>query len=601
MKAKRNWLTILVPLLVGVTAYSQESYYYEVWRSSTNDFSTASPVKSWIVPAAVPITTWSDTSPSGANFYWVRGYSANTQTFSAGSGNLGGTYSLEVPTTQTKTGLSPVRFGGDLWYSTALTAPVFKYTLMDDIALAADQQLGTWTETRADLRTYQHSIPHTEVHVDLGKGRSYFDADVYMVADMWTSSGSTINLSSPESPRMPVDLVDAYSDRAPQGVHAARNADGSIGLQWPSIIGNTAFSAPARATNAMTGLSIRHVIPGIVTNDGSKAVQGVAVSPDQSKVLAASWSGSGDSPVGVYSTSTYGLTSSMNYGTCHGGIAISSDGRYAFAPSYYQGDVSRFDLQNGNARTGLPAGAWSSCTGITPDGNRLVIGSGMDGRSYDMNNDAVYLFSTANGAFSTIGSVTLPDEPRGVRFAFSSDSKYVYVPTFARKSSTAKLYEIEIDGSSPTITRSLIIPGSTYASSVAIDGDSLFVGDRDNSRILCINRLTMAITGHIDLQYQPTEIAVHPDGEHLFTLFADQNLINVYDIQTKSLVYSLSGVVGANDIAFSDDGLTAYVANYSGTNGGVTVLNLTTVPEPATLSLLAMSSLAMLRRRNHGR
>jgi len=306
-------------------------------------------------------------------------------------------------------------------------------------------------------------------------------------------------------------------------------------------------------------------------------VGGLALSPDEQKLYAAYWTDSSSEPIGVYSTSSYSLIEpvTMSYGTCHGGVAVSNDGRYIYTPSYYQGVLSRFDTYNSNSRTDLPAGEWPSWIYKSPDGTKLIAFSGKDGRPYDMGNDRIYVYDISNETFSTIGSIQMPDEPR-VSGAFSNDGKYIYVPTYQRQSATARLYEVSIVGPLE-INRYLEFSGNGLQD-VAGNYDSLFVSDSVNQKIWMIDKATWSITDSIDLSFQPNRVVLHPDGQNLFV--AGDGIISVFDITTKSLKSSLTNIPSViNNIVLTQDGSLAYVSYVSGDiGGGIAIIS---VSEPA--------------------
>ena len=361
------------------------------------------------------------------------------------------------------------------------------------------------------------------------------------------------------------------------------------------VFGLMVLGSSVANTNAID-LRVRTFIQGIEVS-GQRPIRGVALGPDESKLYAAYWTHR-PSPVAVYSTTDltrplyletdpdYPLVDKMSYGKCHGGVAGSRDGRYLFTPSYYEGNVSRFDISvldpnEPNPRDELPAGNWSWDIGISPDGCKLVVQAGCDGRSYDMNNDAVYIYDICEGNFSLLCIVPLDDEPEVKGFAFSDDSRFVYITTHKRKSSQPRLYEVSITPPC-SVTRYLEFPNpSNRLGSVTTNGRNLFVSDTDNSRVWVVDPESWSVIDYIELSFAPWGISMHPDGQHLFVLpwyelFADY--ISVFDVSTKGLVGHIDGIHhGAEDIVFTQDGQTAYVAHCHATEGGITILGLSKV------------------------
>ena len=81
---------------------------------------------------------------------------------------------------------------------------------------------------------------------------------------------------------------------------------------------------------------------------------------------------------------------------------------------------------------------WLSDVVVTPDGNRLVVTLGSDGRSVDENNDQVSVFDLREDRCELAGEVHLDDEPGCSALGVSSDSRMAYVATRRQKSPAPK-------------------------------------------------------------------------------------------------------------------------------------------------------------------
>jgi DNA-binding beta-propeller fold protein YncE len=328
-------------------------------------------------------------------------------------------------------------------------------------------------------------------------------------------------------------------------------------------------------------VSVKQFIPGIEGRPGDRRISGLAMTSDDSKLYTAGWTdscywtGAGD-PIGMYSTADYSLSGTIFYGCCHGGVAVSSNDRYLFTPSYYEGNVSRFDLLNGNNRTSLGAGSWPCGIDVSPDGTKLVVLSGREGGTSGSNNDAVYIYDISGSNFSFLRSVPINDEAQGVRPVFSKDSRYAYVPTYKRNSTSARLYEISLnDGGTRYLQFS--VP-STRLVSITRNEEYLFVSDTDNLKVWVVNPQTWSVADSIALPFAPCAVSMHPDGQHLFITPWQEPLsdyIYVYDTSAKSLSPGLKlGRYAPNDVVFAKDGKTAFVAHNHPTDGGITVLDI---------------------------
>jgi len=306
---------------------------------------------------------------------------------------------------------------------------------------------------------------------------------------------------------------------------------------------------------------------------GSGIISGIELSPDESSLFAAYWADASADPVEQYSLSDYSLINTMSYGRCHEDVGVSSNGRYVFISSYYQGNVSRFDLQNNNQRTDLSANySWPALVATTPNRQKLVAFGGRDGRSYDMNNDGLSVYDISGDNFSLLGTVNLPDEPTGQTMTFSPNSDYVYVICRPRDSSQPMLYEVSIEGTYE-ITRSLAID-SAQLNSIVLVGSELYIADGTNNRLVVIDRAgTFTSTEKTyDLEFTPGTMKLHPNGRDLYILMPNDNKLVVWDTVAEYICGSYDQLNDKpDDIAFCSDG-RIFVSNRSVTTSGIQVL-----------------------------
>ena len=213
--------------------------------------------------------------------------------------------------------------------------------------------------------------------------------------------------------------------------------------------------------------------------------------------------------------------------------------------------------------------------GLSPDGTKLVVGSGNDGYPGGPATK-VSIYDVSGDTFSLLGSVQLADEPQQ-QICFSPDSQHVYIPTRSWDATPARLYEVSL--TEPfQVSRWEDIEASSRVGSVVTDGETLFVSDCNLPKIWTLDLATMTQSGSIDVPFAPYYggMAIHPDGEHLFVLHSDDAALSVIDLDTYSVVGSSDDLIRPTDIQFTSNGKTAYVAEYSMAGGGITVLNVAT-------------------------
>ena len=277
---------------------------------------------------------------------------------------------------------------------------------------------------------------------------------------------------------------------------------------------------------------------------------------------------------GLYSSEDpYNLIDYVAYVRCHGDAVVSQNNQYMFTTTYYSSDVSRFDLWNNNAQSTLPTTSWPQKIAKSPDGSKIVVLSGMDGRDYDMGNDAVHIFDISNGNFSELSTVNLSDEP--TEMAFADDGAYVYFLTKRKwDSGPAKLHELSL--SSFTITDSASLLSQTCFG-IAVAYDKLYVSDQDNSVIRVYDRGTLTEINQWSLSNKPGILAMPPNKSGLYVLLPEApggGALEVLDLFSGDKIggYEGLGCSGVGDIEFNSNGSKVYI---SGSSGGVLVLNVT--------------------------
>ena len=139
----------------------------------------------------------------------------------------------------------------------------------------------------------------------------------------------------------------------------------------------------------------------------------------------------------------------------HKSLAVSSDGRFLYTTNYFRTELTRVQLTSGDAvthlRIGDPehphGGRWANSLGITPDQRILAVVSGQTGRSVhdeQKEQDTLSVIRVADGDFSLVGHVSLPDEAVGSRLAFHPDSCFAYVVTRGLRLPHPELCEVSL-------------------------------------------------------------------------------------------------------------------------------------------------------------
>jgi hypothetical protein len=234
-------------------------------------------------------------------------------------------------------------------------------------------------------------------------------------------------------------------------------------------------------------------------------------------------------------------------------------------------------------RTDLPVcSSWPAEIDITPDKSKILIKVGMDGRSYDMNNDRIAIFDVAS--FSLLACVSLNDEPANHKIGFSQDGTKAYVTTNRRKSSSAMLYEISLQPPY-NVLDTVPIPGGSWPNwcliGIAATNTKRYVSDCQSGQVLVFDSNLNRIDS-IPVGGTPGTLALTPNNNYLYVLNLDQ-YISIVNVSADTVLETITGL-GNNprDIEFTKGGSRAYVSYYY-SYPEITILG-TAAPEMETVS-----------------
>jgi DNA-binding beta-propeller fold protein YncE len=305
-------------------------------------------------------------------------------------------------------------------------------------------------------------------------------------------------------------------------------------------------------------------------------IGGIGLAPDGGRLFVAYWGDTSSDLIQEYATTNFVFQHQVGFGTCHGDVVVSSDGRYFFAPTYYQGTVSRWDRQNGYTRLDRSAGQWPATVAMNPSRTRLLAPSGSDGQPFNQGNDAIYVYDISGNNFTQIAAVSLPDEPTGRGHPdFSPDGAFAYFTTHRKWQAGApdRLYEFSMTSNSVTNHVDLVATAA-HTSSVVVAGDRLFVEDHPNAAIRIFNRTGLTPAGSWALPGSPSTLRLHPNGTDLYVLFPSTGSLRVYDVTTGQQNGQFDDLqIDAGDIEFSPDGQTAWISGI-GNRNGIVVLGI---------------------------
>ncbi|WCJ58297.1 hypothetical protein NXS98_11235 [Fontisphaera persica] len=316
-------------------------------------------------------------------------------------------------------------------------------------------------------------------------------------------------------------------------------------------------------TNA-TATSVSSVQLAITARTYVGPVCYFATSPVDSRLFGAKWEEPWDGArVLEFDPVTLESRVVARFGTCHGDLVITGDGQRLFTPDYYYDNISMVDLRYTNrvcSKMVPPPGSWPGGISISPDRSKIVVGVGLDGRNYDMGNDGLAVYDVRHEAFELIGWVPMEDEPWTLESGFSPDGRFIYQLARPRRSSTAQLYEIQVEPPCAVVRR-MPVPLSaapiTYA--LASHGNRVIFSDYTQKKLWVVNRDTWTLEEH-DVSFVAGNMEVHPNGKYLFIHSPSEMRVMVLDVETLQVVGS-SEVYNEDlmDLEISADGRRLYV------------------------------------------
>ncbi len=278
---------------------------------------------------------------------------------------------------------------------------------------------------------------------------------------------------------------------------------------------------------------------------------------------------------------------------------VSGDSDYLYYTTYYAGAVKKRDVITGGyavppGSSGISVGSWPAGLAFDSQRRYLYVGENCPGTGAT---GSIQVIDTTTDL--VVGSgVALNGQPGGT-IVVSPDDQYVYTVTLV--TTTETLYKIRT--SDQQVVGTLALAGVWDSGfSLSPDGNTAYVPDASADKVHVIDTTTMTETDLWDVN-DPDGFWVSPDGTHALvtSVTTTQADIQIFDLATKSVIQIIpigpltNGGYGYWPVCWDwDEGLNAvYVPVSAHSGGGVAVLT----PEPATLGLVLIGGLALLRRR----
>jgi YVTN family beta-propeller protein len=241
--------------------------------------------------------------------------------------------------------------------------------------------------------------------------------------------------------------------------------------------------------------------------------------------------------------------SSIRVGNSPGGVAVSPDGRRAYATNYFDpASVSVIDTAtNRTVGKPIPVGSKPQGVAVSPDGRRAYVANS--------GSDSVSVIDTATNR--TMGNpINVGKNP--IRLAVSQDGRRAYAANAGSDSVSV------IDtATNRTVGKPIPVGDNPQGVAVSPDGRRAYAADAGSDSVSVIDTATNRTVGApIVVGKNPVGVAVSQDGRRAYAANAGSDSVSVIDTATNRTV-GTPIVVGKNPVgvAVSQDGRRAYAAN----------------------------------------
>jgi YVTN family beta-propeller protein len=252
--------------------------------------------------------------------------------------------------------------------------------------------------------------------------------------------------------------------------------------------------------------------------------------------------------VTVINTANNNFTVTVPVGTGPEGVAASPDGTRVYVTNINYGGpgtVSVIDTANNKVTATVPIGYKYSPLGVsvTPDGTKVYVA--------DRDINCVSVIDT--GTSKVTATVNVGKEPWEV--AVSPDGTKVFVTN--RYSNTISV----IDTATNTVTATVNVGLGPRGIAVSPNGTKVFVTNGESNNVSVIDTATNTVTATVPVGSYPLGIAVSPDGTKAYVANNYNNYVSVIDTATNTVTATVP--VGSNPLGVSvtSDGTKVYVAN----------------------------------------
>lgn len=271
----------------------------------------------------------------------------------------------------------------------------------------------------------------------------------------------------------------------------------------------------------------------------------LAAAPDGRRVYAAS-----NGSISIIDGSANTVLQTISHDANATGIAVAPNGAHAYVTNLFSIDLTVIDTASE-----------SLAPSVTMFLQRLRGGFGRLAVAPD--NQTIYVANSANQAFGIInlgggpGSLLKPTV-WPVDVAVSADGRTVYAAG-CKQICTPGFIQV-FDATTQRFTQEIEVDGNPYRIVLSPNGANAYVANLTGPSVSYVDLGARAVTATVAVPPQPTGMGISPDGATLYVASQTAGTLSVLDVASASVRMQLP-VYQARDVAVSPDGRHVYVSS----------------------------------------
>ncbi|MER5215222.1 beta-N-acetylglucosaminidase domain-containing protein [Streptomyces sp. NPDC002838] len=230
----------------------------------------------------------------------------------------------------------------------------------------------------------------------------------------------------------------------------------------------------------------------------------VAVSADGRTAYAAN---QGSNTVSVIDVADNAVTATVAVGRVPAGLALTPDGGTLWVANYTDGTVQPIDTTTLKAGTPVPVGSGPENMAITPDGRALYVAN--------IHDNTVTPVDLSTGKAET----AVPVGPRPFNVVAAPDGRTVYVSNSG--GSTVTPIDTATNDTEPT----LLVTGQAYGLALSPDGRTLWVSPSTGDTVTPVDTVTGAPGTSVEVGRSAFDVGLDWNGRTAYVTTADGNVL----------------------------------------------------------------------------